>query len=269
MPEGDTLYRIAHRLEPLLVGCTIEAAAVGRWWDELDPRPLVGGKVTSVAARGKHLLIALEEGPVVHSHLGMTGSWHAYPRGQRWTKPARQAALQLTTLRHEAVCFSPEILEITTQRRADRAAMLARLGPDLMRPLQPSDWQDLAQRLELHRCLPVGEALLQQAIACGVGNVYKSETLFLAGLDPWRQVGDLDADERLELYRLAQRLMLRNRRGGVRRTRFAVDGPPLWVYGRAGEPCLRCGGAIAVRRQGAAGRTTYWCRACQPPQGRG
>jgi endonuclease-8 len=116
--------------------------------------------------------------------------------------------------------------------------------------------------------LPVGEALLQQTIACGVGNVYKSETLFLAGLDPWRPVADLGPDERLEVYRLAQRLMLRNRRGGVRRTRFAVDGPPLWVYGRVGEPCLRCGGAIAVRRQGAAGRTTYWCRACQPAAGR-
>jgi endonuclease-8 len=263
MPEGDTIFRIARRLAPLLEGERIEEAAAGGWREAVDPRPLAGCVIAAVESRGKHLLIATREGLVVHSHLGMTGSWHVAGRGGSWAKPWRQAALRLSTRRHEVVCFSPEILRIVSRQRVRREPLLDRLGPDLLAAWTANDWDDMLRRLSRYPDAPIGEAVMNQKIACGIGNVYKSEALFLAGVSPLVRVRQRPPSEWQAVYRLAQRLLRRNRGGGMRRTRFAVDGPPLWVYGRSGEPCLRCATAIVVHRQGEAARTTYWCPACQ------
>ena len=104
---------------------------------------------------------------------------------------------------------------------------------------------------------------MNQTIAAGIGNIYKSESLFHARLDPWSLVGELDDQQLLDYFALTQKLMRRNRHGGERTTRFATDGPRLWVYERSGEACLVCGEVIQIRRQGEQGRTTFWCRACQ------
>jgi endonuclease-8 len=260
MPEGDTLYRIARRLAPALEGQTVMSAR-GQADRGLDFESLRGATVTSVTARGKHLLIELADGRAIHSHLRMTGSWHLYRRGERWSKPSTLAVLALETAEWEAVCFSAPDVRVLTAKRLRRDTWLGELGPDLLGP--QIDLDDVVLRIQVAAERALGEVVMDQRIASGIGNVYKSESLFLAKLDPWARVGELSR-ETLSAYLVrVRKLMLRNRVGGRRRTRFATDGPALWVYGRSGELCLKCGETVRMRRQGAAGRSTYWCPACQ------
>ncbi|TWT77266.1 Endonuclease 8 1 [Posidoniimonas polymericola] len=265
MPEGDTLYRIAENVRPVLAGQTIAAALsnASPQVPAIDAQSLVGRVVTTVEARGKHLLITLDDHRVVHSHLGMTGSWHAYRIGDPWRKPPRQAGLALRTATHEVVNFNPKLLKLVTATTLRRNDYLQRLGPDLMLP--GVELAAVLPRLRVHNAAPMGEAVMNQTIAAGIGNVYKSETLFICRINPWTLVGEL-SDLRLTDY-LAEthRLMRINRKSGKRTTRFAGDGQRFWVYGRRGEPCFKCETPIRLRRQGDAGRTTYWCPRCQPP----
>lgn len=266
MPEGDTLYKAAAGVRPVLQGRQIlRASSSDRTTvDPIDAPSLVGRTVTEVAARGKHLMISLNDDRVVHSHLGMTGAWHVYPLTEAWRKPASQAALAVETEQHAVVCFSPKLLELVTVLSLRRNDYLRRLGPDLMRP--ESDLRIALARLRSHPLAPIGEAVMNQTLIAGVGNVYKSETLFIARINPWTPIGEL-SDERLLAYlEETSRLMRRNRgRGRGRRvTRLSGAGGRHWVYGRRGEPCYECGETIRLRRQGDGGRTTFWCPACQP-----
>ena len=264
MPEGDTLYRVAAALRPVLEGQRIESASSSdrTTVDPIDAASLVGRVVTNVEAVGKHLVVATDDKRVVHSHLGMTGSWHVYPQGEPWRKPASRAALALMTRSHTAVCFSPKLLELVSEWKLRGNPHLRRLGPDLMR--HDSDLRAVVQRLRTHNAAPIGEAVMNQTIAAGVGNVYKSETLFLARINPWTRVAELDDGRLLHYLSESRRLMRLNRGPGRRVTRFRNDGGRHWVYGRRGEPCYECGDLITLRRQGDAGRTTYWCPRCQP-----
>lgn len=264
MPEGDTLYKAAAGVRPVLVGRAILAASSSdrTTVEPIDAASLVGRTVTEVAARGKHLMISLDDERVVHSHLGMTGSWHVYPRDEAWRKPASQAALVMETDHHAVVCFSPKMLELVTVLSLRRNDYLRRLGPDLMRA--ESDLRVAVRRMRTHAFAPIGEAVMNQTLIAGIGNVYKSETLFLARINPWTRVGELPDDRLLDYLQATSHLMRRNRGRGRRVTRFAGDGGRHWVYGRRGEPCYECGEPIRLRRQGDAGRTTYWCAACQP-----
>ena len=267
MPEGDTLYRIANRLRPVLAGKTINDSRANppRTGAMVDAESLIGHRVEAVEAVGKHLLITFDDRRVLHSHLGMTGSWHIYAPDQLWKKPQHRAGIVLSTSSHTVVNFSPKFLELVSERAIQRNAYLQRLGPDLM--LGTTDVAKVLPRMRQHDRAPIGEAVMNQTIAAGIGNIYKSESLFLAKLDPWALVGELTDRELLDYLALTQRLMRVNRHGGERTTRFASDGPLLWVYERRGAPCLVCGGAIQVKRQGEQGRTTFWCQQCQPPHG--
>lgn len=266
MPEGDTLYRIATQLKPVLEGETLLAVDGSRQSGphrlEIDHDSLVGRTVTSVEARGKHLMISFDDSRVLHSHLGMTGSWHVYPLGQAWNKPEQHAALALRTAKHVVVSFSPKVLRLVTETTLRRDEYLTRLGPDLMIP--GVDLAEVLRRLRIHNATPIGEAVMNQTIAAGIGNVYKSETLFIQRMHPWDRVGFFSDEKLLDYLKTAVRLMRRNRGSGKRTTRFAPDAHHVWVYGRRGENCLECGGIIHLRRQGDAGRTTYWCPICQP-----
>ena len=270
MPEGDTVHKVADRMRPGL-----EKRALTRVWlrDRGVVEPLTGATVSELAVKGKHFLVCIEQSHVVHVHLGMRGRWHAYDAGAPWQLPRQLASLELATDERRFVCFRAARAELL--RRADVATHpgLSRLGPDLA--VGPVDYLDVVRRARRAEPRTVSDLLLDQRVACGLGNEYKSELLFLEGVHPRTQT-DVVRDETLErLYRRGHELLSANLGPWRRTTRerelarvAAGERVPaeerLWAYGRAGLPCHRCGARIAVARMGDAARPTYWCRRCQP-----
>lgn len=257
MPEGDTILRAARALERSLAGKRITA------FDSPLPRlaraGLAGRRVDSVEARGKNLLFRFDDGRTLRSHMRMTGSWHLYRPGERWRKPARLARAVLETEDSVAVCFSAPVVEILTAREVERHEPLARLGPDVL--AADTDATEAVRRLASQPATPIGEALLDQSAIAGIGNIWKSETLFLCGADPFAPVGSFTETELARIVAKARALMS----AGVSGSSLRLSGRgPRRVYRRSGEACRRCGTAIRMRRQGAAARSTYWCPACQP-----
>jgi len=259
MPEGDTIFRTATRLRPVLVGGSIQAARARE--PSFPADSLVGCTFSAVEARGKHLLMHLDDARTIHSHLGMHGSWHLYRPGERWQKDPRRAALELEIPIAVCVCFSPTVLQLLSADQLLRVRQLAQLGPDLL--AEQVDDAEVLRRFRIHDRVPIGEAVMNQTIVAGIGNVYKSEVLFLARTNPWTTVGRLSDAQILNIVQTARQWLAKNLTGDPRRTRSALDGRRLWVYGRSGRPCLVCGRRIELRRQGDSGRTTYWCAQCQ------
>ncbi|MBX3424244.1 MAG: Fpg/Nei family DNA glycosylase [Pirellulales bacterium] len=263
MPEGDTIFRSATQLRRALAGGVVERAAA---WDRLRDSPLAGlagETIVAVEARGKHLLMHLGAAGAIHSHMGMTGSWHLYPPGEPWRKPPRLAALVLTVRGVDAVCFTPKTLELLSPDALRRHSQLQHLGPDLL--AGEFAGEEALARLRAVDAAPLGEAIMNQRVVSGIGNIYKSEVLFIRGLDPFASVAAYSDQELAALLAEARQLMLRNLLGRPRQTRLS-SGSRQWVYHRSGQPCLKCRGAIEMRRQGDAGRSTYWCPSCQPPR---
>jgi endonuclease VIII len=260
MPEGDTIHRSAQRLRQALGGQLVSAVDSGSGGPQV-PR-LAGCRVERIEARGKHLLIWFEGSQVLHTHMGMTGSWHLYRPGEAWRKPVHRARVHLEVPGWSAVCFTPKTLEWLTPAAVRAHPHLSRLGPDLL--ANPLDEGEILRRLRSANRLPVGEAIMNQTLLCGVGNVYKSEVLFLERRSPFLRLEQLGDQALLRLVHRASRCLRSNLEGRPRTTRFSHDGPRLWVYGRSGEPCFRCGTTIRMRRQGDLGRSTYWCADCQP-----
>ena len=278
MAEGDTIFRAAAKLRDSIAGQVIRAADTGETLAAqastgqplrpvapavaaIRPETLAGQTVTSIEARGKHLLMQLDDGRVLHSHMGMDGSWHIYSPGQPWQKPARHADLVLQFDHVIAVCFLPKVLELLTAAELQRHRWLTRLGPDLL--ANEVDVDEVIGRFRRRNELPIGEAVMNQSIVSGIGNVYKSELLFLDQLHPLTRVADVSDEKLASLITRARKLLQRNVHGEPRRTRFRGDGHSKWVYGRAGEACLKCGETIRLTRQGDLGRTTYYCPRCQ------
>ena len=259
MPEGDTIFRSAAKLGQSLEGCVIREATTTSLTLQTDS--LIGQTIVNIAARGKHLLMHLSNTQIIHSHMGMTGSWHTYRRNHSWHKPASQAVLALYFDNAVAVCYSPKLLELLTAAELKRHRWLARLGPDLL--AQEFDVAEALTRFRRRNELPMGEAPMNQSIVSGIGNVYKSELLYLDQTHPLTFVTDTSDETLTNIITRARKLLRRNVLGGPRRTRFRGDGHTLWVYGRQGEPCLKCGAMIHLTRQGDLGRTTYFCPSCQ------
>ena len=259
MPEGDTIFRTAVNLRAAIEGAVVTQADSRR--PDLEAEHLGTRRLESVEARGKHLLMRFDHGHVLHSHMGMTGAWHLYHVGEPWKKPARRAEIVLTFDRIVAVCFSPKLMELLTATAFRRHRYLQSLGPDLL--AAEVDEGEVIRRFRVHRQSPVGEVIMNQTVSCGIGNVYKSEVLFLTKINPFLRVQQLDDEQILSCIRTARRLMRRNLEGYPRRTRFRGDAHRLWVYDRSGQPCYVCGELIQMRRQGDLGRSTYWCSQCQ------
>ena len=255
MPEGDTIHRAALSLDKALRG---REASELRADGIPGPRPAVPVTVVGVEARGKHLLMGFEDGITLHTHMGMNGSWHIYHPGERWRVPAHRARVVVRTSGLEAVCFSPQVAELLRTKDLATHRQLSRLGPDLSRA--DTDLDEAAQRLAGVPGAEVGVALLDQRVASGIGNVYRSEILFLAGVHPFSPVGSLGPDVGRKLMDIASRL-LRANLGSVRRTTVAEG---LAVYDRTGRPCVRCGTVVRSARQGTQARMVYWCPFCQP-----
>ncbi|MBV9897188.1 MAG: Fpg/Nei family DNA glycosylase [Chloroflexi bacterium] len=265
MPEGDTIFQTAAALRPLLVGQQILRARSGR-----TPGPqlqrVVGSHVTAVEPLGKHMLIHFDNGLVLHTHLRMGGTWHRYAPGEPWRLAAWKARVVLEVAEHVVVCFNAPIAELMPARAAPLHPALASLGPDLLSPDFSAD--EAFSRLRSRPDAEIAEALLDQRVMAGIGNVFKSETLFIERVNPWTHVSDLSDDQLRSLVSTAHRLLNENTDSG-RPHRVTTRGDPhvrgsSYVYGRANQPCTNCGAPIHVRRQGALNRSTYWCAVCQP-----
>jgi endonuclease-8 len=264
MPEGDTIAQSARTLTGVLVGRTVTRfrSSVAGVEARADALGVTGSQVAGVEARGKHLLIQFSTGAVLRTHMRMTGSWHLYRAGTRWRKPASFARVVLEAGDVTAVCFSAPEVELLSAVQARGHARLQRLGPDLLAPA--FDEADALSRLRAATDLEIGDALLDQSRVAGIGNIYKSEVLFLERVNPFARVASLSDDVLRTLLRTARRQMRRNVGTAERRTTHDANRHALWVYDRAGQPCARCGTTIRRVLQGPHARSTFWCPACQP-----
>jgi endonuclease VIII len=257
MPEGDVVWRTARELDRALAGRVLVRS------DFRVPRfattDLRGRSVTRALSRGKHLLVRVDGDITVHSHLRMDGSWRI---GRVSAYPLRDHRIRLVLANEQwqAVGYRLGVVEVLRTSRENEA--VGHLGPDLLGP----DWDEdeAVRRLTADPSRAIGEALLDQRNLAGIGNLYKAETLFLRGIGPWQPVGS--AGDLTALVRLARRLLEANKdRIGQVTTGNTARGEQTWVYGRAGQPCRRCGTAIRRADQGEVleERITFWCPSCQ------
>jgi endonuclease VIII len=257
VPEGDVVWYTARRLHEALAGRVLTRS------DFRVPRyatvNLTGQLVTEAVAQGKHLLIRTGNGLTVHTHLKMDGYWRIRPAGAGEPyRNSHQLRLLLANAQWQAAGYLLGVTEVLLTAREHQVT--GHLGPDLLGP----DWDaaEAVKRLGQDKDRPIGEALLDQRNLAGIGNLYKSEVLFLRGVSPWRSAGEVaDLDKMVEL---ARRLLDANKaRIGQVTTGDATPGRQTWVYGRRGAPCRRCGTPVRKRTDGAD-RITFWCPACQP-----
>jgi endonuclease-8 len=278
VPEGDSVFRAAAQLHAVLAGKELVSS------DFRVPRfatlKLGGWTVAEVVPRGKHLLMRVQ-GPTpkdrltIHSHLKMEGSWQVYPSGGRWRKPGFTARCVLRTATADAVGFSLGILEVVRTDQED--SIVGHLGPDLLGP----DWDaaEAERRLLAAPDMPIGVALLDQSKLAGIGNIYRCEACFLAGVHPASPVSAVQ--DLAAIITDAQVLLSANLGPGRRTTVLNARGVPVgrtagrpgyWVYRREHQPCLKCGTPI---RRGILGRDNgtstfteerdiYYCPTCQP-----
>src|SRR3954447_11066459 len=266
MPEGDTVWRSARHLDRALSGSTLLRS------DFRVPAyatvDLSGQRVEATVSRGKHLLTRVgpgdDSGQTLHTHLKMEGAWHLYRPGSSWRRPAHEARVVLRTGEWTAVGFALGIVELVA--RDDEEAVVGHLGPDLLGP----DWdeEEALRRLLAAPQRPVADALLDQRNLAGIGNLYKCELCFLAGVHPRLPVGEVPDLRRL-VRRARAALDANKQRVEQTMTGDLRRGRQTWVFRRDRQPCRRCGTPVRVDMQGPQmqERATYWCPTCQPEPG--
>jgi endonuclease-8 len=271
MPEGDTVWLACRRLHDALAGRTLTVSDFRL--PELATTDLVGRSVLEVVARGKHLLMRTSDpggSPplTVHTHLRMDGSWHIYAPRERWRGGASHQARVVLGV-PDAVAVGFDVHDVAVVPTADEDRLVGHLGPDLLGP----DWDldEAVRRLASRPEREIGPALLDQRNLAGIGNLYKAETLFLRGVDPWAPVGSVE--DLPAMVTTAWKLLRANRdRWEQVTTGSTRRGEHHWVFERPGKPCRRCGTTVQVADQGDPPyqRLTYWCPHCQPaaPAGR-
>ena len=244
---------------------------------------LAGSRVLQVEALGKHMILHFDRDVLLRVHLGMKGSWHRYKPGAKWKRARSTAAVVLETQERVLVCFNALDVEVIPQPQRRWHRQLTNLGPDLLGEEEPN-WDEIVSRAHRHHDGEafLGEVLLDQRIAAGIGNVYKSELAFMGALEkdafkpgergyhPWLPLGQVPPEVLAGMYRRARILLQANLGGWFRTTRVdrRVSPAPrdgiLYVYGRSEQSCLRCEGEIQFGFQGLQNRVTYWCEDCQP-----
>jgi endonuclease-8 len=257
MPEGDTVYQAARRLDAALTGQLVTRTDLRV--PAFATVDLSGETMHSVASRGKHLLMRIGDA-VLHTHLKMEGEWRVHRPGEKWRRPAWQARAIVETRAAVAVGFDLGLVEVFPA--AEEADRMAYLGPDLL----GGDWDaaEAVRRIEAAPEVPIAVALGDQRNLAGLGNVYVNELCFLRGIRPTRPAGEVEA---VPLVDLAARVIRANR-DRIARTTTGVDrrGERLWVYSRAGQPCRRCGTRIEhglLGRHDVELRDSWWCPNCQ------
>ncbi len=228
----------------------------------LGPAPVVGRTIESVNSHGKHLEITWDDGLILHTHMRMTGSWHLYRLDERWRKRTDQMRVAIEVEGWVAVCFNAPVVDTYRQFDRHRHPGFGRLGPDLCQT-NADLGECVARVLDYHDPVtPISEVLLDQHVACGVGNVYRAEVLWAIGLSPFAAVGSLSEDDARAVVHESARLLRANLTDSRRVTVPGVSGG-LAVYGRNGQRCTRCGDTVQVKRVGEMNRLLYWCPGCQ------
>jgi endonuclease VIII len=275
MPEGDTIYRAARTLNLALAGQTItsfESALPHLSRVEVD-QGVVGRTVEKVEARGKWLLMYFSGDLILLSHMLMSGSWHIYRPRETWQRRQYDMRIVIGTPEILAVAFNVPIAEFHTSDSLSRRVGFKSVGPSTL--AENFDESEVTARLRARPDLEIGVSLLTQSLLSGIGNIFKSEICFACGINPFRTVSDLSDVELQRVVATARKFMLANvtESSGdkittyvpMRRTTGRANvSENLWVYQRTGEPCRRCGNAIASRKQGFDARTSFWCPRCQP-----
>jgi endonuclease-8 len=274
MPEGDTIFRAARTLHLALAGKTVtrfETVLPALAQVDFDTS-LRGRRIERVESRGKWCLMTFSGDLVLATHMRMHGSWHLYRPRERWRRPHREMRLLVGTESYLAVAFNVPVAEFLNAQGLVRHKVLSALGPDLL--AADFDLAAAVHRFRASAAPDVASALLDQGITAGIGNVFKSEILFLCGTDPFATVASLSDAEIERLVTTARKLLALNTRSpqgssdvfysGSRRTTGMMNSRArLWVYDRAGKPCRKCGAPIEFARQGPDARATYWCPQCQ------
>lgn len=279
MPEGDTIYRAARALQRAIGGKVVTGFETGlaKLARVNDDAPLVGRVVERVESRGKWLLIYFSGDLILVTHMLMSGSWHLYRTGERWRMGRARMRVVIRTDDWEAVAFNVPIAEFHTARSLERSSQVPKLGPDILAGefTVAGGVERLAAYGREHPEAEIAVVLLNQRVLAGLGNVYKSEVAFAAGVNPFRAIRSITQKEMETMVEFAQRYMKANvtdgkgegivTYSGNRRTTHAMNREErLWVYRRQGQECRRCGAAVMMRRQGEQARSTYWCPQCQP-----
>ena len=283
MPEGDTIYRSARALAKVLVGRHVTKFDTG--YAHLatvnDDRPVVGRLIETIEANGKWLLMHFSGDLILVTHMLMSGSWHIYKTGETWWSPRSAMRVLIEVEGWEAVAFNVPVAEFHTAASLLRKSSVPKLGPDILSKeyTAESGVEALRARAQSHPEDEIANVLLNQRVLAGLGNVYKSEVCFAARVHPFRQMHTITPDEMLQMADVSQRYMKANvldgntetggdgiitYSGSRRTTHNANEKNRLWVYGRRGLECRRCGGTVEYRKQGPGARSTYWCPDCQP-----
>jgi endonuclease VIII len=272
MPEGDAIFRTARTLNRALAGHKVVRfesvlPALTRIHDDT---PVTGRTIESVTAAGKHVLMRFSGDLVLRTHMRMNGSWHIYRPGERWQRPRRDMRVVVATEGFEAVGFNVPVAEFLKPAEMTRHDDLRLMGPDLLG--ETFDADEAVRRFREQGTLPIADALLNQRIVAGAGNIYKSEVLFLCRVNPFAHVDEVDDDTLRGLLTTARTHLIANvthPNGGIttyrgyRRGSGRDGSERRYVYGRARKPCRTCGTPIRVRAQGPHARLTYWCPTCQ------
>ena len=275
MPEGDTIFRSARALNRALAGKIVTRfdTALAPLASVNDNTPVAGRVIEKVESRGKWLIVYFSGDLMLVTHMLMSGSWHIYRAGERWRQPKSRMRAVITTSDFEAVAFNVPVAQFHTARSLERSTMVPKLGPDLL----SDDFSEAEARTRLmaHANDDVADALLNQRIMAGIGNVYKSEICFACQVNPFRKVSSLTSNEIECILDRSRKFLAVNVADGAgdgiitytgprRTTHAANQGERLWVYGRQGRECRRCGATVLMRKQGSGARSTYWCPDCQP-----
>ena len=275
MPEGDTIYRAARTLHRALAGETVTR------FESVLPKlaridqdsPLAGRTFESVDSRGKWLLMRFSGDLILLTHMLMNGSWHIYRPGEPWQRRREDMRIVVATENFVAVCFGVQLAEFHTAESLRRQPAFSRLGPDLLS--EDFDAEQAVANIRAEPRLQIADALIAQSLLAGLGNVYKSELCFTCGVSPFRVVSDVSDEELRCLLENARKFLKANVADGTtaaivtytgfrRTTRRGNPADRLWVYGRGGQPCRKCGTPIEMRKQGPGARVTFWCPRCQP-----
>ena len=289
MPEGDTIFRAARALQKAIGGKQVTAfeTQVATLASVADSKVIVGRTVEKVEARGKWCLVYFSastgggEALILVTHMLMSGSWHIYRAGERWFAPRSAMRCAITCGDFVAVAFNVPVAEFHTSRTLERYSQVPKLGVDILSDQYSTDTgvKALCTHAQTNPEAEVGVTLLNQRVLAGLGNVYKSEVAFAAGVNPLRHMRTLTKLKFETMAEVAGRYMRANvldgssstggdaivTYAGNRRTTHSMNaGDRLWVYGRQGQECRRCGALVMMRKQGEQVRSTYWCPQCQP-----